>query len=749
MNTVKPSPGDMVRGPFRFGDIVVDPAAHSLLRAGIEQPVEPKAFTVLLALLRHSGELVNRDDLINQVWGHQHVTPGVLTRVIAQLRHALDDDSHHPRYILTRHALGYCFIGTLLSGPEAAATAESIPGADRAHVHPDTWSTPPCDTVPGPSPRPTRALATPETSPDRAFQSWFGWKSLGLVAIVLTAVVTIVWIQRQHPPPSPVPVPVKASIAVLPFTSLSRDSSNDYFTEGLTEEMRNALANVPGLKVAAAITPAVRKSAGDAKALGARLGVASILEASVRREGQSIRVSARLSDTRTGFTLWSQTYEHKLSGIFATQTTIAREVVHALLGSIPGSGQMLETRLTPTRNTAAFDAYLKGLHLLQHPTQAGALNEASRQFEQALKKDHAFALAQAKICQLQVWNFESGHSAAAFDKARAACQRAVQLGPSLGEVALAQGDLYRVRGDFPRALAYYRSSAKTRALRVRAHVGMAQTYAAQGQQGLALAQFRKALELNPDDASVHAQLGYQQYFDGHVPQAIASYRKAVQLQPENAGMWGTLGALYMEAGNNTDAAQALQHALAIEPNAATLSNLGLLKYQAGDYPAAVALQRRATRLDPQDFMYWGNLGDALRADPAASQVEVHDAYQQATTRVEHYLKLKPDDARAVAALANYRAILHDPASARALLQQSEALGSQSGEVALLNAETLGLLGELDAARKRIATARAAGIPETLITSNHTLRRLGLLSPSEAADTPRSAQSTAPGADKGR
>ncbi|MGB5938233.1 MAG: winged helix-turn-helix domain-containing protein, partial [Rhodanobacter sp.] len=117
--------------PYRFGDIVVDPAAHALLRAGVPQPVEPKAFAVLLALLQRPGELIGRDDLLDQVWGHRHVTPGVLTRVIAQLRHALDEDPQHPRYIQTRHALGYCFIGQLEdpAGVVAGAVAGAAPEA--------------------------------------------------------------------------------------------------------------------------------------------------------------------------------------------------------------------------------------------------------------------------------------------------------------------------------------------------------------------------------------------------------------------------------------------------------------------------------------------------------------------------------------------------------------------------------------------------------------------------------------------
>ncbi len=105
--------GGLTGESYRFDDIVVDAAAHTLSRAGQEQTVEPKAFAVLLILLRRAGELVGRDELLDQVWGHRHVTPGVLTRVIAQLRSALGDDSQRPRFIQTQHALGYRFIAQM------------------------------------------------------------------------------------------------------------------------------------------------------------------------------------------------------------------------------------------------------------------------------------------------------------------------------------------------------------------------------------------------------------------------------------------------------------------------------------------------------------------------------------------------------------------------------------------------------------------------------------------------------------
>lgn len=131
-----PAAGEGIHGPpcYRFDDIEVDVAGHVLTRGGQAQPIEPKAFSVLVELLRHAGETVGRDQLLDAVWGHRHVTPGVLTRAIAQARAALADDSHHPRYIQTRHSVGYRFIGQL--EPPPATAAQSAPAVEPGHGRP-------------------------------------------------------------------------------------------------------------------------------------------------------------------------------------------------------------------------------------------------------------------------------------------------------------------------------------------------------------------------------------------------------------------------------------------------------------------------------------------------------------------------------------------------------------------------------------------------------------------------------------
>lgn len=767
MNPLESGAGGQGTQPYLFDDIVVDPAAHTLVRGGIEQPIEPKTFAVLILLLQRRGELVGRDELLDLVWGHRHVTPGVLTRAIAQLRHALEDDSHHPRYIQTRHALGYSFIGELrasdplpLADEPAAGSAAgpASPAAPLPDVAPDARhdivGSTEAAVIEPPASGSTRLDASALADPPQAVRPagaapthrrhpgklrW--WAGVAAVALGLAAAGW--WMSDRAPPATR---PAAASIAVMPFTNLSPDHRDDYFVDGLTEELRDALAGVKGLKVAAPISPKVHDEALDAKVWGQRLGVAAILEASVRRDGQHLRITAHLSDTATGFTLWSHTYDQELAGIFDTQTEIAREVVQALLGAMPAEDARLKKRLEPTTNEAAFDAYLQGLHLLHQAAKPEDADRAVERFSQALASDHDFAKAQAKICRSEIWQFENARNAAAFERALEACRRAAQMDPTLADVNLAVGDLYRAHGDLDRALQYYRDSMSSPSTRALAHIGMAKVYVAQGKSAQAIREFGTALELSPGDASVYAQIGYQQYASGDIAHALESYRKVVALRPGNAEGWSILGALYLEAGDSAASEQALQRAIGIAPDAATLSNLGLIKYQAGDYAAAIDLRRRATELAPQDYLVWGNLGEALQADPR-SAAAARAAYRKAADYAAQYLALKPSDAAGWASLGLYRAILGEASGARSMVRRSEALASDPGQVALLNAQTLAVLGDLPQARQRLSRARAAGIPDIQITSNLTFRRLGLLSSSPAKALQKPA-STAPSARDG-
>lgn len=726
------------RGPerYRFGDVVLDAPAHTLTRDGQAQPLEPKAFAVLLELLRHPGELLGRDQLLDAVWGHRHVTPGVLSRAIAQLRTALDDDSHHPCYIQTQHALGYRFIGVI----EPEETAASAPAAGRPAEH--TPIEIPAADVPA-SPPSTVALPRPQAVGERRRAERRGHRQrwLALASVLAAALVWVAW-----PRHASLPRPAEASVAVLPFTTLSDDREDRYFSEGLAAEMLSALAGVHGLKVAAWLPAEAIDRQQDLNALGRRLRVATVLDASVRREGDRVRISARLSDTASGYTLWSQTYDRDATAVFDTQSDIAREVAQALLGVLPDGGEGLRKRLTPTRNVVAFDAYLRGMQQLLQP--GGRDDAAIAHFRQALSHDAGFARAQAGICRAGIWRFEGHRNVDAFENARLACLRAVNMDPTMGVVQLALGDLYRVRENAGKALEHYRNAENDLSVKPTALAGQAKVFAAQGRQDLAIENFRKALELAPDDAGIHSDLGYQQYLAGRLPDAIASLRRASELRPDDAYVWSTYGGMLMASGKNSEAMVAFEQSMAIEPIEAVISNLGTLRYQAGDYAGAADLYRKAIELNPGNPELWGNLGDALLADPATAAL-ARESFREGASRAQAYVDINGSDAKALAMLAWYRANLGEPEAALGLVRRSETLDRETAEVALYNAATFALLGDVTQARRRIETARAAGMAEIRITTNAVLRSAGLVAsdPGNApagTEPPRAGTAHAPG-----
>jgi len=713
---------------YRFDGVLVDTAAHTLSRDGVPLTVEPKAFAVLLELLRHRGELVGRDELLDRVWGHRHVTPGVLTRAIAQLRAALGDHAHEPRYIRTQHALGYRFVGEVDSVELVQQAEPEVPAAAPTPVTPP--ATPLASPLPVATSPPAAHAGVPvpvAPAPGRRLRVRHAW--MAIAALLAAALVASLWWPRGPTTPRP----ADASVAILPFDSLSERREDDYFARGLAVEMHDALAGVPGLKVAASQSvEALQRHDPGFQALGRTLGVATILDASVRREGQRVRINARLIDAGSGFTLWSDSFDRELDDVFAVQGEIAAEVTRALLGVLPQGGSGLRARLAPTRELAAYDAYLKGREQLVEAQGDAALEAAIGHFRQALMIDRGFSRARAGVCRVEIKRFEANRGAAAFERARAACDEAARLAPGLREVSLALGEMHRVRGDETVAAEHYTRALDDLSLRPAAWVGLARLRSARGDDAMAREYFRRALELRPGDAGIHRELGLHQYATGDVDGAIASFLTATTLLPDDATLWSSLGGLYLANGDSGRAADAFNRSLAMEPSYGALSNLGTLRYGQGRYGEAAALYRQAARLDPGDFRIWGNIGDALAAAGAAP-AEGRSAYARAARLAEEYLAIKPGDAQASALLGWYRANLGQATQARAQLAAAERLDTEHAEVALINAQTLALLGEPGPARERMARARQAGIPDARIDAAPALQGLATAGRSPAAN----------------
>jgi TolB-like protein/DNA-binding winged helix-turn-helix (wHTH) protein len=279
-----------------FDDVVIDFAGRRLSRGGREQALEPKAFAVLALLAGSPGQVVAREEILDAVWGHRHVTQSVLNRIMSVLRQALGEDAQHPRLLRTVHGVGYRFDPPL---PMAEADAP-------------------------------RSTTQPLAGPVRT-----RWPRLAAgAAAALLAATAVAWLLHKDDGAAPdaVPaVPAPPSLAVLPFADLSQAQDQEYLADGLAEEILNQLAQAPALRVVGRTSSFSFKGKNeDLRTIGRKLGVAYLLEGSVRKDGGHLRVTAQLVGAGDGTHLWSKTYARELRGVFAVQEEISRDVAQAL-----------------------------------------------------------------------------------------------------------------------------------------------------------------------------------------------------------------------------------------------------------------------------------------------------------------------------------------------------------------------------------------------------------------------------------
>lgn len=375
------------------------------------------------------------------------------------------------------------------------------------------------------------------------------------------------------------------SIAVLPFRNLSGDPEQDYLSEGLTEEVRSALARNAGLAVAAATSSnAAASQTADARAIAERLGVIFLLEGSVQRAGDMVRIAANLTNGRTGFSEWSERIERKVGDIFALQSEIARTVSTALSIEIathaPATGG--------TRNAAAFEAYLRGKALYNRAKDEASDRQARAYFEVAIASDPKFALAHAALSRALA-SIAAAHASASelkplYAAAIAHARRAVELEPELAEGHLALGyalfagrlDPRGARPSYDQAYRLGRGNADI-ILLYAIYVVRARRFAE------ARGAIERALALDPLNPRTHRAAGSIAYASRRYAQAVAHGRKAVELNPQMSNVNALIGDAQMAIGNLA----AARSAYAAEPSAMfRLRGQAILEHRSGNGAAA-------------------------------------------------------------------------------------------------------------------------------------------------------------------
>ena len=447
-------------------------------------------------------------------------------------------------------------------------------------------------------------------------------------AVIIIAVAAIAWFGTRSGSARASSADLRA-IAVLPLVNTTGDPQDEYFSDGMTDELATSLSRVPGLRVASRTSTFAFKGRSDVdvREIGRRLGVGAVIEGTVRRDGQRMRLSAQLTNIGDGLSLWSETYEREVSDVFEVQNEIASSIVAALAPRLvarageTASGVVAPAATRRTRDLAAYDEYLRGRYFW-HQRGETALRTAGSHFERAIALDSGFAAAYAGLADvlalLPVYGATPGDSA--YPLARAAAERAIALDSASAEAHTTLGLVHKSVGEWEAA-----ERALQRALALdpgaaSAHQWRAEVLVITGRSREAAAAARQAHQLDPLSPIVAGELGYMLTLAGESEAGIAMGRRAIELAPNLWAPHAFLGSSFLFAGRLAESIGPLERAVQLDRNVSLFRGVLAFAYaktaRQDDARRLLAeLEREAERgapASPIAIAYVG-LGDTVRA----------------------------------------------------------------------------------------------------------------------------------------
>jgi TolB-like protein/DNA-binding winged helix-turn-helix (wHTH) protein/Tfp pilus assembly protein PilF len=626
--------------PFRLGEWTVEPAIDEITGRGERFKLEPRTMSVLLLLAQRAPQVVGQAEIERTVWPDVVVTSHSVYQAIAQLRKLLGDDPKAPKYIATVPRKGYRLIAevrwtsTILAAPLARG-----PG--------DTGSFTPAPVRDEPTPR---TLSETPAAP-RPRRLWIA--ALVLLGVGVTAVA--VWFRglAQHDGGAPA-----SSVAVLRFEDLSPDRDAGVFAEGIAAELASALSQLPELRVTARTSSFSLVAQQNIQEVGRVLGVRYVVEGSVRRSGDRIRVAAQLIDTRDGYRTWTRSFDRPFANLLPLQDDLARSIAGALQVLIvhsPGVG--LSAR--EPQSLTAYELYLLGQQRYFERTP-GALAEAAGYFQRAIDADAQFAAAYASLADTQLAEFYFANRP--YEEARALAepllQRALALDPDLVS-AVAIGGIFKMEGgDVSGADQDLMRAVAINANYPRAHLWLAMIRHEQLRFEEALTSLNRAIELDPLTFILYIWRGL--VFDslGRSTLGEQDFERALMIAPRHPNAHFSYGLNALNRGDVSAAAEHYSRAIAIDPERTDLlQNLALLELDLGAVDAARTHLTRAATIARSGGLHLNHLlwlavidSDHARIESLARELE----------------SLDPGDAYAAADAALFLGLAGRPADAAAL-----------------------------------------------------------------------------------
>ncbi|MGA8407042.1 MAG: tetratricopeptide repeat protein [Candidatus Acidiferrales bacterium] len=580
---------------YQFGPFELRVQTRELYKHGVKLKLRPQAYQVLAVLLEHPGECVTRDELQKRVWPSNTFVDfeNGLNTAIKQLRASLSDSASEPRYIETLTKLGYRVIVpvTYEAGAKEGRAAEIAEGAE------------------GEKPAGEGAAGAELQQPAAAGSATKWWKAAAAAVSVVAIVVLVAVLKwpRARPAAQAARHNGRTMLAVLPFDNLTGDETQDYFSDGLTEEMIAQLGKLDAQEFGVIARTSVmhyKHTSEKVDQIGSELGVQYVLEGSVRRDADNVRISSELIAVDGPRQLWAQEYDRELTNLLVVQAEIAREIsdsIELTLGSAQRADAVRKVALTPAAYRA-YDLYLKGLYFWNKRTPPG-LEQASAYFQQAIDQDPSYAPAYAGLANSYslMSSYSLSPAATYMPKARAAAVQALELDDRLPEAHCALG-LVLENYDWD-----WNTAEK---------------------------EYRRAIELNPNYATAHQWYAELLMWRGRFDEALRESELARKLDPLSLIITTDQGALFYYSRQYDRAIEQLQGVLEMDP-AFPRAHMVINAYvEEGRYAEALArLDAWQEATDPGPWQYawlayiYGRSGEKQKALAELKKLEAENRKQ--------------------------------------------------------------------------------------------------------------------------
>lgn len=502
---------------LQVGKWRVEPARGRVCSDAGEGFLRPREMDLLVYLAEQHGRIVSAEDIMSKVWSGVEVTNDSLYFSISQLRKRLDEPDAEESIIETTPKRGY----------RLTVPVELVPEADEAD-------------------------AASQDDPDRRSEEtrllrWLSNRHVlyGVIGAILI-VAAIGWFRGTAPSVTAGSgTNTPSTIAVMPLIDLSPDTDYTYFSDGITDEILNRLARVQGLLVAARTSSfAFKNSESSVKEIGGALGVGTILEGSVRKDGDRVRVSVQLIDADTGFQLWSETYERELRSVFAIQNEISRRIADALELTLTGDAGGTESGELLVSDPGAVDEYLLGVEALR-TYSFDSIRQAIRHFENVLRIDPTFTQALIQLAEAKLGLLKTGASydMALVDQAESLVRQALERDPNSGAAYRVLSMISRWRGQWQESRDHVLKALELSPSDSVAMVTLGQIFIFHGELDAAGQAFERALRIDPYGASALMKYAWLKHRVGDIDEARATIERAMELHPTNPNLPWMLGRL--------------------------------------------------------------------------------------------------------------------------------------------------------------------------------------------------------------